>query len=540
MLVFNLIQKYIEMKHIKFIKYGLILIISILGTISCQKDLDVAPGVALESNFYDNEFKIQQGIAAVYAKELDLRGPWIERDGGPFFPTWLLPGDDITFMDASSEFETFSGLNSTNQRVAMVWSLRYQLIARANFMLEKIEDPAINAVYTTANLKEYNKGELLFLRSYSNFMLWDYFRKAPIQKVRIAGAGNDMYLEPSKDFEMLDFAIADLETAATLLPAEWPADQTGRITKDGAYGLLVKCYVERACYNGKNAGDFGKAITAFTKISASRHLVDKFGDNFDYRKENNAESLFEVQATQIEGASNNAWLNNDSDGQNHNTGAYGGLFWTDDWYSYSAGTGGPTVKLINAFETGDPRIDETIKKGGTGYFGEAGESYDMVKYMKGVNATDPIGSWGANTYNNPRVIRLADVKLLAAEAYLQTGNGAEALKQVNDVRTRARNSKTPVAAVPANLATVDMDKIMNERFLELAGEEGIRWTDIRRWHAAGFVNLGSWTPADFGFPAKFNQALFAFDVNKNLLFPIPQAEMDANPKMAAGGNNSGY
>jgi hypothetical protein len=527
------------MKQTKYIYYLVFFLTILLVIPSCQKNLDPAPGVPLESNYFDNESKIQAGIAAVYAKELDLRGPWLDRSpvSGPFGVAWVLPGDDITYNDASSEFETFSGLNSTNGRLGQIWNLRYQLIARANFMLEKIADSTIATLYKTPNLKEYNTGELLFLRSYTYFTLWDWYRKAPMQNERIVGTGSNMYLEPSKDFEMLDKAISDLETAATLLPASWPENEAGRITKDGAYGLLVKCYVERACYNNKNAVDYGKAITAFGNISASRQLVTQFGDNFDYRTENNSESLFEVQATQITGASNNAWLNNDADGQNHTTAVYV-AFWQEDWYTYGAGTSGPTDKLQKAFKSGDPRIAETMKNVGWGYFG----GWQMVKYING-DRGNSYGSWGADSYNNPRVIRLADVKLLAAEAYLATGNSTDALKQVNDIRARARKS-TPngvEAEVPAALASIDMTKIMNERFVELAGEEGIRWTDIRRWNAAGYINLGSWTASDFGFQTKiFDPALFAFDVTKHVLFPIPQAEMDANPKMAASGNNPGY
>jgi hypothetical protein len=532
----NLITKKIEtMKNTKYIYFLVFFLTGLLVIPSCQKNLDVAPGSPLESNYFDNESKIQAGIAAVYAKELDLRGPWIDR-GGPFIPAYTLPGDDITYFDASSEFETFSGLNASNERLGIIWNLRYQLIARANFMFDKIADSTIAALYKTPNLKDYNKGELLFLRSYENFMLWDWFRKAPIQVERIVGTGSEMYLEPATDLELLDQAISDLEKAASLLPQSWPENEVGRITQDGANGLLVKCYVERACYNNKNAGDYGKAITSFGKISSGRTIVGiPYGDNFDYRTENNAESLFEVQATQITGASNNAWLTNDTDGQNHSTGAFGGLFWNDDWYTYSSGTGGPTDKLINSFQEGDPRISETMINEGWGHF----SGWKMVKYVNG-DRGDAYGSWGANTYNNPRVLRLADVKLLAAEAYMATGNSTEALKQVNDVRTRARKSINPASTVPVDYSSIDMSKIMNERFLELAGEEGIRWTDLRRWHAAGYINLSNWTPADFGFPGKYDPALFAFDVTKHLLFPIPQAEMDANPKMAASGNNPGY
>jgi hypothetical protein len=111
---------------------------------------------------------------------------------------------------------------------------------------------------------------------------------------------------------------------------------------------------------------------------------------------------------------------------------------------------------------------------------------------------------------------------------------------VNDIRERARVSTEDgtVSAIPADLTAVTMEDIMNERFRELAGEEGIRWTDLRSWHVAGFINLGSWTPADFGYP--YAAADFKFDVNTHLLLPIPIGEMESNPLMAASGNNPGY
>ena len=138
------------------------------------------------------------------------------------------------------------------------------------------------------------------------------------------------------------------------------------------------------------------------------------------------------------------------------------------------------------------------------------------------------------------MIRYADIKLLAAEAYLQTGDQAKALQQVNDIRKRARRSTKDgsVSAVPADLTSVTIQDIIDERFVELAAEEGIRWTDLRSWHAAGFIDLSTWTARDFGY--NYDVQNFEFEVPKHLLFPIPQREMDTNPLMAAAGNNPGY
>jgi starch-binding outer membrane protein, SusD/RagB family len=534
------------MKNTKFISYSVLLFIGIWGLVSCEKSLEVAPTQELESNYFENETKIQTGIVAAYAKELDLHGGYMS-GAGPFMPFWALPGDDVTYQDASESHETFSGLNSGDSRTESVWRLFYQMMSRCNFMLDKLNDPAIQAVYTTPGLIDNNKGEMLFLRSWVDYKLWDWFRKAPIQKERIKDI-TEAYLDPSSGFEMLDFAISSLEEAVPLLPVAWPSGQEGRITKDGAYGLLVKCYVMRACYNNKNSADYNKAIAAFTHISASRQLVIPFGNNFDYRTENNSESLYEVQATQLATGGNNPWLTNDDQGSAVATGIYYNN-WNSHWSNYTSGICGPTQKLVAAFEPGDPRMEETFTTNADNLGGslwwidqtwDRFGGYQMVKYVHGARGNCYDASWSILSSNNSRLLRLADVKLDAAEAYLATGNSNEALKQVNDVRERARKSTSDgvESAVPANLASVTMTNIMNERFVELAGEEGIRWTDLRRWHAAGYINLGTWTAADFGFG--YDASLFAFDLNKNLLYPIPNSEINSNPKMAAAGNNPGY
>lgn len=527
----------------KHIIISSLLFIGLMSFNACDKNLDIQPTKELESNYFQSEERVQRGVGAAYAALTNIYGAQL--NDATQYGFWLLPGDDITSDGSGNNFETFSGLNGSTGLVDGVWKRLYAVVSRCNFMLEKIADPTIAELYQTEGLKDANRGEMLFLRSYCFYKLWDYYRKAPVQDERIKSIG-DALLEPSSGFEMLDNAIQALEEAAQILPDSWDSKNLGRITKDGANGLLVKCYVTRACYNSKNTDDYGKAITAFSRISASRKLV-KFGDNFDYRTENNEESLFEFQASHAP-AQDNPWLSNDFGGDVGQMGAFYHYF-DGHWGNYSSGIFGPTQKLVNAFDPADPRKVETLSNNADNLNGKLWwitpqwdkfGGYQMVKYRNGARGDCNDNTWSITSYNNPRVLRLADVKLAVAEAYLATGKTAEALKQVNDIRERARKSTTDgvEAVAPAALGSVTMNDIMNERFVELAGEEGHRWTDLRRWHAAGYINLGNWTAADFGFPYAAN--LFAFDANKNLLYPIPISEMDRNPNMAASGNNPGY
>lgn len=536
----------------------------ILGTLmfsSCEKFLDVPPFAELESNYFINENRVQRGIGSIYASLSNIYGAnlgiQVTQNGQTLQPLWLLQGDDLTTSGTSnSAYEAFSGFSPTDGRVGQLWQKYYFLIARANFMLEKLETPEITSVIITPDRKDNNRGEALFLRAYINYKLWDMFRKAPLQTARIASAG-EAVLKPTKGFELLDAAIADLKEAATLLPESWSLENKGRVFKNSANGLLVKCYMLRADYankydGGNQAQDYANAIAAFEQISSESTIVGvPFGSNFDYRFENNAESLFEYQAGHGE-SSDNPWLDNDMGGP---TGSYGAMYHYFDshWGNYGSGGGsiGPSPKLMAMFDPNDPRIEETFKLaqdvdnvgGKLWWLGSAWsyfDGYQFIKYINGERGDRYDVDFQIMSSNNPRILRLADVKLAVAEAYLKTGDIENATNQVNDIRKRARFSTlTGVESpVPADYATVNMQNIMDERLFELAGEEDFRWSDLKRWHAAGYINLGNWTPSDFGYP--FDPSLFTFDVDKHMLFPIPFSEMNSNPLMAADGNNPGY
>ena len=527
------------------------LLTTCLGS-SCSDFLDVAPTSELETNYFENEFRIERAVGSIYAEITNLYGSNLAKAGATH-PIYLLQGDDLAASGTSySNYEAFSGFSAGDGKVAQYWNHLYQIVSRSNLILQKLEIPEIKAVYETPGLCEINRGEALFLKSWAYYRLWDMFRKAPLQEKRIE-VMDDAILPPTKGFEMLDCAIGHLEEAAGLLPVSWDQENKGRAFKNSAYGLLVKCYTMRACYaseyGGDRKADYAKAIKVYEKMTADNTIQGvSFGSNFDYRTENNLESLFEFQASRAQ-KEDNSWLDNNFGGDAGFMGAYYQYF-TTHWAA-GAPPIGPTRKLMNLFEEGDPRISETFKKAGEvdnkggalWWLGNAWDYYDgyqFVKYINGErgNIYDP--NWQITSGNNPRIIRLADVMLTVAEAYFQTGNVARATDLVNQVRTRARMSTSDgsEAPVPANYTVVDFQKIMDERMLELAGEEGIRWTDLRRWHVAGYIDLSKWKAEDFGYLS--DPATFVLSIPRHLLYPIPTGEINSNPLMMADGNNPGY
>jgi hypothetical protein len=136
---------------------------------------------------------------------------------------------------------------------------------------------------------------------------------------------------------------------------------------------------------------------------------------------------------------------------------------------------------------------------------------------------------GDHTY----LLRLADIKLLKAEALNETGNIGGAVALVNEIRTRAGLTDIS-ASSKEDLRT----KILNERRLELAFE-GHRFDDLVRMGAfvSTMNNLNEYKydcgDTGAGDPIKINYNA----TPEKMLLPIPEAERGANPNL---GQNAGY
>lgn len=94
------------------------------------------------------------------------------------------------------------------------------------------------------------------------------------------------------------------------------------------------------------------------------------------------------------------------------------------------------------------------------------------------------------TSHNYSMLRYAELLLIAAESAIEIGDNASALLYVNMVRERARNGGNstnggyipeiiPPSTTPANLTSITIDDVLEERRIELAFE-GKRWYDIKR------------------------------------------------------------
>lgn len=144
------------------------------------------------------------------------------------------------------------------------------------------------------------------------------------------------------------------------------------------------------------------------------------------------------------------------------------------------------------------------------------EGYMRVKYVTTSSETSTSGIAELNYSTNWRLLRYADVLLMAAEAYHFNNNDAQALIELNKVRDRANLAEVTVTGDAL------FNAIVNERQLELAFE-GCRYWDLVRWELASseMSNIG-------------------YVTGKHELFPIPINEIIANTSISPEDQNPGY
>ncbi len=154
---------------------------------------------------------------------------------------------------------------------------------------------------------------------------------------------------------------------------------------------------------------------------------------------------------------------------------------------------------------------------------------------------------------NYSIIRFADVLLWAAECDVETGDIDDARTIVNYVRARAMNGRQvevsydyignylPSANYYVGLytdpwtdATVARNAVRFERRLELA-LEGHRFFDLVRWGIASDYITSYLTAETPRLPNDLTG--ITFTAGKHEYFPIPQQEIDLNPKLK---QNPGY
>lgn len=469
---------------------------------SCEKDfLEKKPlGQLTSDNYFETEDHAVWATNAVYEHLrnwdvhvfsyigiTDIISDDADKGSTPSDASFLIEIDNFTF-------------NARNIAFDGIWRGYYQGIYRANIAIENI--PGIEM---DEDLQARLIGECQFLRAYFYFQLVRWFGDLPLITRPL---NQDEYVQPRVTVnEIYDQIILDLEAAIEALPVQYTSTDVGRVTQGSAQGLLSKVYLTME--------DFDNAQKMALEVinSNTYSLMSSYQQIFTEAGENSSESLFEIQ---------NAAFETEGGGSQYNEvqGVRGtpNLGW---------GFNRPSDDLVAAYEPGDPRREATIL-----YVGEVlpdgsaivEDNPNIFNERYNQKAWVPTHAGGnGNGPGNIRILRYADVLLIAAEALNEVGQPDEALVYLNMVRARARGQSTSILP---DVTTVQQEelrqKIWQERRIELALEQQ-RWFDLLRQGRAASVM----------------QAVGKdFEEGKHELLPIPQAEID----LSAGGlvQNPGY
>ena len=115
-----------------------------------------------------------------------------------------------------------------------LWGDLYGYIRQANIFLEQIDQTTF-----TAEQKAAMKGEAHFLRAYFYHNLLKVYGAVPLI-TEPYGLNDDFQIARASFAEMVDFIVAEADSAARLLPLEQSADNLGRATRGAALALKAR------------------------------------------------------------------------------------------------------------------------------------------------------------------------------------------------------------------------------------------------------------------------------------------------------------
>lgn len=468
---------------------------------ACSDFLNESPQGNLTQEFFpSNE---NEATLATNAAYYTLRN-WFFHSGG--FPILDIMSDDAhkgsNPTDQAANLNAFDNFtfSAGQDGLDRWWNSLYEGVKRANVVIEKV--PAIE--FGDAEQKANLIAQARFLRALYYFELVRTWGGVPL----ILDTNPPLNASRASADEVWQTVIDDLKAAIDHLPrrTELATVDYGRATKGAAQALLARAYLYR--------GDYVQAKSyALDVINSGDYLLDPdFGHTFMKDGEFNPESVFEIGALGFDGTHNggNQYANTQGVRGTPNRG----------W-----GFNRPSINLMDQFETGDPRKEATIiflgeVIDGVTIAGDGNtpditysdppantviqeiECYNQKVWIPGTSTAE---QWG----HNRRLIRYAEVLLIAAEACNETDDAANAKIYLNAVRARARQGNTAILPdVETNDQAQLRDLILHERRSELA-LEGHRFYDLVRTGKAVSV-LGP----------------MGFVAGKHELLPIPQTEID--------------
>ena len=567
----NTMKKYLNLICKKFLLYAGILLLIFP---SCSEDvLDETPlDFLAPENAYQTLPGIKQGITGLH---FSTRQRWFYGTNQPVIAVMRGLGTDVAYHGEDPNSNMFlcnylTNLTSSNTDYRNIWIWKYELIQRANVLIDGINNSDI-AIWTSEAQKNAYLAEAMFFRAYAYRILVSFYGDVPLVTEVIKGAKTDFVRTPKAQIykQMED----DLIFGTTNLPEPGKEEAPGRVTQGAAWHMLSECYL--------NQGKFQLAADAATEVIEGYSyalMTTRFGDRqnvvfgegdpyydlFAFGNQTlgtNKEAIWVIQIEppptigggSVEG--NRTFgpayfrLGNTPDGKP----AFRGQLVAGKYTGYSDTLGRPVAWVhptnYTAYDIWKSDWNNDVRNAKYNikrdfYYDNPASTYDKKKinllvdyatlyaqgkrdamrdscqyiypyWMKFADPchyfTDPARSGGGSDHKDRYAIRLAETLLLRAEAYVGLNQPNLAAADINLIRNRAN-------ATPVLEADVDLDYILDERARELYGEEN-RFITLRRMgKLLERVRALNNNPKNPGLNIQ----------DYHVLFPIPQSQIDLN------------
>lgn len=399
----------------------------------------------------------------------------------------------------------------------------------------------------TAELKSgQEQAEGKFLRAYFSYLVCDIYGQLQHRVATAPAAESPQVYTRS---EAIDYIISELEGAVGALPT-FTRDKRNMATKEAAYFLLAKSYLNRAVYKQAiespagpynfDNGDMDKVIEYCNKISenAELALTPNYWDNFKWNNGSlSTENIFVRQNSQ---GINMRWYTSMGFHYNQTPSSWNGFTTLSDFYNsfdnvdirkggdltgYTELTGAPVGFVSGQARgpatgrIGDPIVDLKDRAGNPLVFTPTASLFFSTE-TRGIRTNkyplDPgtinDGGWGSQ--NEFVFFRFADARLMKAEALLRGGTDPN-----------SETAASIVSQLHANrglgaVSSIDLDGLLAERGYELY-LEGWRRSDLVRFEKFN-------TPVE-----EREQASEGYRV----VYPIPNIALSSNPNLV---QNFGY
>lgn len=503
--------------------------------LSCNKDyLNRFPESDPNSaTYYTTADQLTLAINAAYNNLL------YQQDGFPY-QMQLEGTSDLVWQRPATDAQTI-GLGQHTSNTAMIrtiWTQSYIGIGRCNALLENmIKAKSV----TTAAQYSRIEGEAKFLRAYYYGTLISLYGDVPLVVKSIPT--EESYLARTPKAEVLNAIFSDLDSAAAKLPLSYTGTDIGRATKTSALAFKSRIALYNAKWDVAAAASKAVIDLGYHALYPNyRNLFMYVGENsresilaFDYKL-----TIRTNAAPQ-----NNQARNSSGFSGLIPTRALADSYECTDGLTIDKST---LYSTADPFKNRDPRMRQTLLGDGDTWFGAGGITFNMtfhpdsttcsrytptfakIPNLEVTNAFSSYSGFIMKKYLDPQdmavpnqselafmLIRYAEVLLNYAEAKIELNQiDASVLDAINLVRARGYGvAATQTTLYPAIKTTNQVQLraiVRRERKIELAGE-GLRVFDIRRWNIAEKV---------------MNGILFGKAMNKAIYYSLPKPTLDEN------------